>query len=124
MGRRLIVEFDSFRIIIDLIDNITNNKQYLYSLFNDSYPDAFLKKEYLVANKKKIELIIKNSTLGIFVIKKIIDKFHPWIKIFGQKQLIKPDFPKEFWKPINEGGIGKKWSKKVEKRIKGLNWKI
>ena len=118
------MRFDSFRINIDLLDNNPNNRTYINKLAKEYYSDAFLEKKYLMANKKRVELIIRNTALGLFVIKKLIEKFHPWIKIFGQKQLIKPDFPKEFWKPINEGGIGKKWSKIVEDRIKKLNWEI
>jgi len=118
------MEFDSFRIIIDLIDYNNKDRQYIYNLINVYYSDAFLEKEYQRDNKNKLELIIKCKPLGLFVIKKLIDKFHPWIKIYGQKQFIKPDFPEEFWKPIEEGGIGEKWSEKMEKRIKKLNWMI
>lgn len=116
--------YDSFRIIVDVIDNITNNKQFIYSLVNTTYPSAFISFSYQTDNKNKAEFIIKNNSLGIFVIKKLIDRFHPWIKIFGQKQLLKPDFPGELWKPKNEGGICEKWSQKVEEMIKKLDWKI
>jgi len=118
------MNIDSFRILIDLIYDNNKNKRFIHSLINVSYPDAFLEKRYSYNNKNQIELIIKNIPLGLFVIKKLIDRFHPWIKIYGQKKLIKPDFPEEFWKPSNEGGIGEKWSREMKKRIQNLNWKI
>ncbi|MFX1568102.1 MAG: hypothetical protein ACFFCV_07020 [Promethearchaeota archaeon] len=118
------MQVDSFRISINLIDENTNDKKFIKNLMQEYYSDAFLEYFYQRDNKNKLELIIRNNPLGLFTIKKLIERFHPWIKIYGQKQLIKPDFPKEFWKPINEGGIGKKWSKKVEARILKLDWKI
>lgn len=115
------MEFDSFRVIIELIDS-DKEKNFLYNTIYVYYPDAILGIEEKEKNKLKIELIIKNDDLGLFVIKKLIDRFHPWIKIYGEKLLIKPDFPEEFWKPIEEGGIGEKWTPKTRKRIKNLKW--
>ena len=55
-------------------------------------------------------LMIKNTGRGIFLVKKIIEKFDPWVTLKIQDTLHKHHIPKEFWE-MNQ------WTKEREREF-------
>jgi hypothetical protein len=65
---------------------------------------------------------ISNDESGLYVLKKILERYDPWVVVAAVRRYDRADMPKELFKTVEEGGIGKYWSEKAADRIESLDW--
>lgn len=106
---------DSIFVLINHIDDPTKKKALFYLV--NQHRNVILASDIYTKNKidkiNKMEfvpwLMIKNNGEGIFLVKKIIEKFEPWVTIKLQHTIYKHDIPEVFW------GM-EQWSRERERK--------
>lgn len=106
---------DSIFILINHIEKPSKKKDLFYLL--DQHKEVVLASDIYSKTKKEginnMEFIpwvmIKNTGRGIFLTKKIIEKFEPWVTIKLQDTIHKHNIPEEFW------GL-EKWTKPIAEK--------
>jgi len=104
---------DSIFVMINHIED-PNKKKDLFYLMRQ-HKEVVIVSDIYLKNKngliKKMDfvpwLMIKNTGRGIYLVKKILEKFEPWVTIKIQQTIHKHNIPDEFW------GVNK-WSKAME----------
>lgn len=82
------------------------------------HPDVFFSET--PRNDHINEFIIENSPEGLFVIKKLIERFYPTITIYGETHhLTKEWFPKEMFEEV-----GKRWTKSNIEKMKEIHKRL
>jgi hypothetical protein len=117
---------DYFRIKIQQVKDEKDRvklSQYAY----DYYPDVYIRIHETMSTGRgregtPIEFDIKCSNKGIFVLKKLVERFDPWIVIEGVQRYDRADMPEELFKDSEEGGPGRNWSEYAGERIEALDW--
>ncbi len=107
---------DSLFIIISHIENPNKMKDLWYLV--KEHKEVVLASDLSLRGKGQVEnamafqpwLMIKNNGEGIFLVKKIIEKFEPWVTMKLQDTIYKHDIPEEFWEM-------ERWSKENEERF-------
>ena len=114
------MRIDQFRVRIQQIQR-EHDRRRLSELLHDVYPDVVLEVHESLGSDKgaggtPIDFSLVASSKGIFVLKKVVERFDPWLTIEGQAKLDKSDFPSELFRNVAEGGVGKQWTD-VKKRV-------
>jgi len=114
------MRIDHFRIEIQQFKT-ENDRRQLNKLVYSTYPDVLLEVHESLGpgrNKKGTprDFTIEEGPKGIFALKKIVERFDPWLTIEGHAKLDRSDFPRELFLNVSEGGVGKQWAD-ARKRI-------
>ncbi len=107
---------DSLFIIINYIENPNKMKDLKYLV--KQHKEVVIASELSLRDRGHLKdasafqpwLIIKNNGEGIFLVKKIIEKFQPWVSMKLQEPIYKHDIPGVFWEM-------EKWSRENEKKF-------
>ncbi len=104
---------DSIFVLINFVEN-ENMKKCLFYLV-EKHEEAILEMDVRISGMSREEsqdfkpwLILKNNTRGLYLIKKIREKFDPWVSLWKQT----PIYPHQIPAKINEVKI---WDQKLEK---------
>lgn len=116
---------DYFRVEIMQFDKENNDVDYLNRIrhnFSNSFEEVNETVGPDVDTGTPRDFLLKNETAGIYVLKKAIERFDPWISIAGVKKYDRVDLPEELFGTVEEGGVGRNWSDSARERVEALDW--
>ena len=106
---------DSIFVLINHVDD-PNKKKDLFYLVEQHEGVVLASDIYTKTKVDKVDkmefvpwLMIKNTGEGIYLVKKIIEKFEPWVTLKLQTTLHKHDIPDFFW------GL-EKWTREINRK--------
>jgi len=116
---------DYYRVVIKQIDR-ERDRHYLNEIRHD-FPDQFIKVNEImgppdVEMGTPQDFLLSTNTTGTYVLKKLIERFDPWITVSGIKQYDRVDLPKELFGSVEEDRVGRNWSEAAKKRVQNLDW--
>lgn len=115
-----------FRVRVQQFDKFSNDHDYLNKV-RHNHADAFISVHELYGPEDvevgtPQEFSLSNDIEGLYVLKKVIEKFDPWIEVSAIKRYDRVDMPDELFQKVDEGGVGTRWSEKAGERIANLDW--
>lgn len=121
-----IVEAKAYRIEIKQIDKRSNDMKYLNRI-RHNFPEAF---DIVHENIGPVDVevgtpqdfLLSTGEAGTYVLKKLIERFDPWITVSGVKRYDRVDMPNELFGTVGEGGVGRNWSESAKERVQQLDW--
>lgn len=115
-----------FRIEIKQFETGSNDIDYLNKK-RHSFPQSFVK-VYETIGPNDVEMgtpsdfLLKNNTAGTYVLKKVIERFDPWLSVSGVIIYDKIDVPDALFGTVEEGGVGRNWSDAARERVQEIDW--
>ena len=117
---------DFFRVAIKQANSKNRDRRYLNEVRHD-FSEAFEQvNEKLGPSDVEMgtpkDFLLSTDPLGFYVVKKLIERFDPWITVVGVKKYDRVDMPNELFGTVEEGGVGRNWSESAKERVQQLDW--
>lgn len=119
-------EAEFYRVIIKQDDKGSSDIKYLNEI-RHNFPSAF-DRVYENIGPSDVEVgtpkdfLLSNSETGTYVLKKLIERFDPWITVSSVRRYDKVDIPERLFGTVEEGGVGRNWSDQAKRRVQEIDW--